>query len=693
MVEKYSKAELANLPFRNSNLELEARVEDLLNRMTIEEKCSICSGRWWALFHTKPIKRLGINAYKMTDGPHGVGALGTFFTKKTTYFPVAICRCATWNPELSEKFGLAIAEEVRDVGYHMLLAPGVNIQRTPFCGRTFEYQTEDPYLNRVIAVNMVKGVQSKRIAACVKHYVCNNQEINRFRVSAEVNERTLREIYLPAFEGTVREADAWSFMGSYNKINGIYGCENKNTLKERLMEEWGFRGFVVSDWFATNPVTSTENCVNAGLSLEMPNLLNRGRMNKKKMLKAFQQGKFTEENLNENVRRLLRVMFLTGLFDDKKSLPSGCRNTPEHFAVARQIASEGIVLLKNENSLLPLDIEKIKKIAVLGPNANKKMAFGGGSSMIRAKYEITPLQGLKNKCKDKVEIISSAIDADVAIIVAGLNHKKHNDAENSDKTQLELPIKQIELINQTAKENKNTIVVLVNGTPITMGEWIENVPVIIEAWFAGMEGGNAIADILFGDINPSGKLPITFPKKIEDSPAHKSERTYPGEKIYNQKGKVIDEKVYYEEGIFVGYRHFDTKNIEPLFPFGFGLSYTTFSYENLNITPPQMSADDEVAITLDIINTGDRRGAEVIQLYVQDVKASVERPLKELKGFAKVSLAPGEKKSVRFTLSKHDLSFYDETKKSWIAEKGLFKIHIGSSSRDIRLQGELEYVE
>ena len=281
----------------------------------------------------------------------------------------------------------------------------------------------------------------------------------------------------------------------------------------------------------------------------------------------------------------------------------------------------------------------------------------------------------------------------MAIIVAGLNHKKHNDAENSDKTQLELPIKQIELINQTAKENKNTIVVLVNGTPITMGEWIENVPVIIEAWFAGMEGGNAIADILFGDINPSGKLPITFPKKIEDSPAHKSERTYPGEKIYNQKGKVIDEKVYYEEGIFVGYRHFDTKNIEPLFPFGFGLSYTTFSYENLNITPPQMSADDEVAITLDIINTGDRRGAEVIQLYVQDVKASVERPLKELKGFAKVSLAPGEKKSVRFTLSKHDLSFYDETKKSWIAEKGLFKIHIGSSSRDIRLQGELEYVE
>ena len=678
MAKKYSKEELQGLPFMDINRALEERVEDLLGRLTLKEKFKLCTGRWWTLFHTKPIKRLGINSFKMTDGPHGVGALGTYFRKKTTYFPVAICRCATWNPTLSEEFGKAIAQEVRSVGYHMLLAPGVNIQRTPLCGRTFEYQTEDPYLNKVTAVAVVKGVQSQRIAACVKHYVCNNQDTNRMRVSSEVSERALHEIYYPAFKAAVREADAWSIMACYNRVNGIYGCEHKTLLKDTLIEKWGFRGFVVSDWFATKHTTSTENCVNAGLTLEMPWAI---KYRKGRLRKALQEGKFTEETLNENVKRLLRVMFLVGLFDDKSSLPPGSRNTPEHLAVARRIAEEGMVLLKNDEDLLPLNIEKIQKIAVLGPNAKKKHAFGGGSSMIRSLYEITPLKGLKNKCEDKIDIISSPAEADVAIIFAGLNHKRGNDSEGKDRKRLELPEKQIKLITETAQENPNTIVVLINGSPIAMEGWIDKVPAVLEAWYAGCESGNVIADILFGDINPSGKLPITFPKKLEDSPAHKSHRTFPG-----------NDTVHYEEGIFVGYRYFDTKNIEPLFPFGHGLSYTTFNYSNLQITPKQFSAKDKITVTVDIENCGKRAGSEVVQLYIQDVESSVERPLKELKGFKKVRLEAGEKQTVQFELTQQDFSFYDENDHCWKIEPGIFIIHIGSSSRDLRLHGNIEYI-
>ncbi|NVM31998.1 MAG: glycoside hydrolase family 3 C-terminal domain-containing protein, partial [Candidatus Helarchaeota archaeon] len=447
---------------------------------------------------------------------------------------------------------------------------------------------------------------------------------------------------------------------------------------ETLMDEWGFRGFVVSDWWATITSTNTENCVNAGLTLEMPWVI---KYRKGRLKKALKEGKFTEETLNDNVKRLLRVMFLVGLFDDESTLPSGSRNTPEHQAVAHQIAEEGIVLLKNNKNLLPLDIEKIEKLAVLGPNANKKHAFGGGSSMIRSYYEITPKKGLKKKCNGKVEIISSASEADVAIIFAGLKHGFGKDSEGKDKKTLDLPKKQIALINKTVQENENTIVILINGSPVTMDGWVEKVSVIIEAWYAGCDGGTALADILFGDVNPSGKLPLTFPKKLSDSPAHKSPRTFPG-----------DEKVYYDEGIFVGYRHFDTNGIEPLFPFGHGLSYTTFEYENLKTNKQQISAEDKVIITLDIKNTGERAGAEIVQLYIQDVEASVERPLKELKGFKKVQLEPGEKKTVEFELEKRDLSFYDEQNGIWNAEKGLFKILIGSSSQDIRLQGEMEYL-
>ncbi len=680
MNEIYSKEQLQKLPFMDSNLNLENRVEDLLSRLTLEEKFKLSSGRF--MWHTKPIKRLGVKPFTMYDGPHGVRP-DTMGEILCTYFPSGICRTATWNPKLSHEFGKAVAEEVREVGAHMLLAPGINIQRTPMNGRTFEYQTEDPHLNKVLAVATVKGIQSQKIAACVKHFICNNQETNRFTVSSEVSERALQEIYLPAFKATVQEADAWSFMTCYNKVNGIYGSENYNLLRERLMEQWGFRGFTVSDWNATAN-TSTESCVTAGLSLEMPTAK---KYNKRNMKKAFQEGKFTEDSLNDNVKRLLRVMFLVGLYDAENTLPRGSRNTLEHQAIARKIAEEGIVLLKNEEALLPLDINTIKRLAVIGPNANFRiveggiLSGGGGSSVNYPPYEITPLEGLKQKCKDKLEIIDTPSKADVTIIFAGLNHDPGMDAEGVDKNAFELPLDQIELINKTVRENPKTIVVLINGSPIAMEDWIDNVPSVIEAWYGGMEAGNAIANVLFGDVTPSGKLTMTFPKKLSDSSAHVSKRTFPG-----------DDKVFYDEGIFVGYRHFDTKDIEPLFPFGHGLSYTTFAYENVIINKEYVRGDDKFIVSVDIVNSGKRSGAEVVQLYVQDIESSVERPLKELKGFKKVNLNPGEKTNVVFELEKSDLSFYDDVSGKWKVEEGLFSILIGSSSRDIRLQCKIEYI-
>ena len=672
-----SKIKLSSLPFMDSNLELEKRVEDLLERLTLPEKFRLISGRkYW---YTRRIRRLGIKPFTMYDGPHGVrpNREGKI---KTTYFPSTICRAATWNVELSEKFGIAIAQEIRDVGAHMLLAPGINIQRTPMCGRTFEYQSEDPFLNKKLAVAVVKGVQSQRVAACIKHFICNNQETNRFTSSSEVSERALQEIYYPAFKAAVQESDAWSIMSCYNKVNGIYGSENKHLLKEVLMDEWGFRGFVVTDWGATRSVSSTESCVNAGLTLEMPTAI---KYNIFRLAQAYKNRKFSEETLNDNIRRLLRIMFLVGLFDDIKTLPKGNRNTPEHQALAREIAEEGIVLLKNERKILPLIMKKIKKIAIIGPTALKKTSLGGGSSDTFPPYDIKPIVGINEKCKEKVEIINSPSEADITIIFAGLRHLEGMDIEGEDKVSFNLPKDQISLITKTVKENPNTVIVLTGGSPVSMIKWIDKVPAVVQAWYGGMEAGNAIANILFGDVNPSGKLPITFPKTLSDSPAHASERTFPGDENL---------QVFYDEGIFVGYRHFDTKNIEPLFPFGHGLSYTTFNYENLNLSKSKIAGDEKLNVTVDITNIGDKSGTEIIQLYIRDVESSVERPLKELKGFKKIKLKPNEKQTIKFDITKEDLSFFDENNNCWKAEKGLFNILIGSSSRDIRLQGEIEYL-
>lgn len=675
MSKELENSDLLNLPFMDANLELEERVEDLVGRLTLEEKFTLSSGinSWW----TQPIERLGIKSFEMHDGPHGL-RVGRQDGIKATYFPSAICRAASWNLDLSEKFGVAIAQELLDVGAHMLLAPGINIQRTPMCGRTFEYQSEDPYLNKKLAVVTVKGVQSQKIAACIKHFICNNQERNRFTVDSVVSERALQEIYYPAFKAAVQEADAWSVMSCYNKVNGIYGSEHEYLLRKVLMNEWGFRGFVVSDWGATRYIMSPESCINAGLTLEMPLAI---KYEIQSLSKAYEEKKFSEESLNDNISRLLRVMFLVGLFEDESALPKGSRNTPEHQALAREIAEEGIVLLKNEGNILPVNLTQISKIAVIGPTANKRTYLGAGSSTNFPPYEIKPIEGIMEKCEEKVEVIKEPSEADITIIFAGLRHKRGMDVEGDDKDLFELPEKQIMLITNTVKENPNTVVVLTGGSPISMIEWIDKVPAVVQAWYGGMESGRAIANIIFGDVNPSGKLPVTFPRMLSDSPAHASEKTYPG-----------DEKVFYNEGIFVGYRHFDTKNIEPLFPFGHGLSYTKFTYENIKISSDKISGGDPFYVSLDITNSGEQLGAEVIQLYIQDVECSVERPLKELKGFKKVKLDPKEKKTVRFELTNDDLSFFDENSNCWIAEKGLFTILIGSSSRDIRLKGEIEYL-
>ncbi|KKN13351.1 hypothetical protein LCGC14_1007200, partial [marine sediment metagenome] len=376
----------------------------------------------------------------------------------------------------------------------------------------------------------------------------------------------------------------------------------------------------------------------------------------------------------------LRVMFLVGFFDDDSTYPKGSRNTSEHQILAREIAEEGIVLLKNEGDLLPVGKEVVKKIAVIGPTANRKTSLGGGSSTNFPPYEIKPIEGLKEKCKGKIEIIESPSEADLTLIFAGYQHKKGMDMEGEDRDSFHLPLEQIELITKTLKENANTVVILVSGSPISMKEWIDKVPVVVQAWYGGMEAGNAIASILLGEVNPSGKLPLTFPKKLSDSPAHTSERTYPG-----------DKQVFYDEGIFVGYRHFDTKDIEPLFPFGHGLSYTKFTYENLVIDNKMISENDVLRFSVDIVNSGNLVGSEVVQLYIQDVESRVERPSKELKGFRKVKLKPGEKSTVRFEVLNEDLSYFDENTNQWVAEKGEFILLIGSSSRDIRLEGKFEY--
>ena len=686
---------MANFKYLDESLSIEDRINELMALLTLEEKFLLLSGHhiWW----THAISRLKIPKLGTSDGPRGISFHSSY--KKNTQFPAPKTIAATWNRECPAWFGEAVAEEIRARKKHVLLAPGINIDRTPLNGRTFEYLSEDPFFIKEMTVPLVKAVQKHRIAACVKHYAANNQETNRHFVSAEMDERTLREIYTKAFEFIVKESDPWSFMSCYNRVNGVFGSENEYLLRDLLINKFGFNGFVMSDWFATKHIKDPSKAIKAGLSLEMPNKI---IYTKKKLRTALFENEINESEIDDVLKRMLRIMFLTGVFD--KNLPSGSLNTKEHQEVAKKIAEEGITLLKNENSILPLEQEKIKTIAVLGYNANRK--FGkilyGGSSAVLPPFEITPLMGLKRKLGSKVKFVKEPKNADYAIIITGLNHNVGMDSEAGDRTQLELPLDQEKLILDTVAENPRTIVVLLNGSPIAMENWINKVPAIIEGWYPGMLGGDVLADVIFGDLNPSGKLPITFPKSLKDCPAHQSTRTFPGYgQIFKENlitdvfkkvdlDKVLDEcKVYYDEGIFVGYRWFEKNNIDPLFPFGFGLSYTTFNYVSCELSSALVKKHETIMVKVAIKNSGNRDGKEVIQVYYTENTPTVERPVKELCGFEKIMIKAGETTMVEIPIKVSDFAFFDVQSKDWKVNSGEYTLHIGASSRDIKFSKQI----
>lgn len=811
-----SKEKKMSAPYLDKSLNIEDRVEDLLKRMTLEEKIDMLGGTG---FETKAIERLGIPPLNMTDGPLGVR------WDNSTALPSGILMGATWNPELISKLGTVLATEVKAKGRHVILAPCVNIARIPMGGRNFESFGEDPFLTSRIAVDYIKGVQKENVVATVKHFAANNQEHQRDFVNTIVDERALNEIYLPSFKAAVEEANVLAVMSAYNKVNDHFCSENDYLLIDKLKTEWKFKGLVMSDWGA---VHSTVPTFNGGLDLEMPT----GKyLNKETLLDKIKSGELSEAKLDDKVRRILRVMFTIGLFDDYQYDKSKV-NTDEHKQVALDVAKDGIVLLKNNNSILPLDLNKIKSIAVIGPNSKVAITGGGGSSMVVPFESVSPLEALRNKIGNKVKInfaqgsmidgdanpidpkflfvdidqkenglkgeyftnmnlngkperividktinfmwndkgpfddfqvdnfsvrwsgyikpdksdkytfdvssddgirlylddklviddwndhalltnsytvnleankfykikleyyengggaivkfgwrkpndelivdaINAAKNSDVAIMFAGTNYTY--ESEGYDRKDLSLPNDQDELINQIAAANKNTIVVLTTGSPVTMDKWIDKVDGLIEAWFAGEQAGNAIAEVLLGETNPSGKLPMTFPKRWEDCSAF---NTY----------KKEDGTTRYEDGIYVGYRHFEKNKIEPLFPFGYGLSYTTFEYSGINLSSKEIDNNDKLTISLKLKNTGRSKGSEVVQLYINDLQSSVDRPVKELKAFKKVSLNPGEEKVVELTIDQNALSFFNTHKKMWIAEPGKFEVLIGSSSKDIKLK-------
>jgi beta-glucosidase len=672
---------------------LEARVEDLLSRLTLEEKISLLHGD--SKFTTAAIPRLGIPRRWLSDGPHGVredvgpdtwqpaGHTDDF----STCMPCGIALAATWNPDLARSEGTVIGEEARARGKNIMLGPAVNIMRTPLCGRNFEYLGEDPYLTGRMAVGYITGVQSQQVASCVKHFAANNQEWDRNTVDVELDERSLREIYLPAFKAAVQDAGVWSVMGAYNQLRGQHCCENEFLLNQVLKGEWGFRGLVVSDWNGTH---DTREAALNGLDLEMgtEKASYQDYYLARPFLEGLRRGDFPMSVLDDKVRRNLRVMIATRVLDGRTP---GSLNTKAHQDTARHVAEEAMVLLKNNDGLLPLDPARIRTLAVIGENATRLQAHGGQSSEIKAFYEVTPLEGIVREAGGRINItysigygksagadaadraVAAAEAADAVIFVGGLNHDKYFDTEGSDRVDLKLPSGQDELIRRVVAANPRTVVVLVAGSPVEMGGWLERVPAVLQAWYSGMEGGNALARILFGEVNPSGKLPCTFPKALADSPAH-ALGAYPGK----------DGVVHYAEGLLVGYRWFDTKGIEPLFPFGHGLSYSQFKYSALQLVPDP-AKDAVLSVKFELTNTSTRAGAEVVQVYVHQAHPTLPRPEKELKGFKKVYLEPGESQLVTVPLNRGAFSFFDPAR-GWIAEADAFTIQVGSSSRDIRLR-------
>jgi beta-glucosidase len=789
--------------------------------MTIEEKISMLAGA--DLWHSVAVPRLGIPQFKVTDGPNGArGAWGSMGPSSVAT-PVGIALGATWNPDLVEKVGNVLGDELKAKGAHILLAPTVNIHRTPIAGRNFECYSEDPFLSGTLASAYIKGIQSKDVGACIKHFVANDQEYERFSISSEVDERTLREIYLEPFRIAIRNSNPWAVMSAYNRINGTYACENDHTLLEILKGEWQYDGIVMSDWFGTYD----KDAPSSGLDLEMPGAARW--MSEEHVMRALDDGPLTEEMLDDKARRLLRVLEKARLFGDGQLQPERAEDKPQHRRIIREAAREAIVLLKNDG-VLPLK-KAVRSIAVIGPNGQIAQILGGGSSSVTPHYAISPFEGIRTRAGEKItvqaapgcfiyktlpppapetlstpdgrrglrlslfngtelagdpaytdvttgvqygwfektvpnvdqesfslrlegfftpkesgthrlglsavgwaklylddklvidhssdsdmakqltaelkleggqrypikieyywkgnprwrslafghqppharDLIAEAVQlarkSDVVVLVAGLNGEW--ESEGFDRADMKLPGAQDELIERVVKANKNTIVVLNAGSPVEM-PWIDKVPAVLQLWYDSQEQGNALADVLFGDVSPSGKLPTTFPVRLQDNPAHIN---YPGE----------NGKVRYGEGIFVGYRYYDEKEIEPLFPFGHGLSYTTFKYSNLRLSARSLTPNELLKVRVDVTNTGKVTGKEVVQLYVRDVKSTIARPPKELKAFAKIELAPGQTKTIRFTLDREAFWYFDVTRDTWTTEPGDFEILVGASSRDIRL--------
>jgi hypothetical protein len=716
---------LAQTPvYLDDSKPVEERVEDALSRMTLEEKIAVTHAQ--SKFCSPGVARLGIPEFWMTDGPHGIRPevlwdewdQAGWTNDSCVAFPALTCLAATWDTDMSMLYGKSIGEEARYRNKTVLLGPGVNIYRTPLNGRNFEYMGEDPYLAGRMVVPYVQGVQQNGVAACVKHYALNNQEVNRHTTNVIVDDRALYEIYLPAFKAAVQEGKAWSIMGAYNLYKGQHACHNQYLLNDILKGEWGFDGVVVSDW---GGVHDTDQAITNGLDMEFGSWtdgLSNGASNAydnyylaDPYLERIQSGKAGTKELDDKVRRILRLAFRTTM---DRNRPYGAMRSPEHYDAARKIGEAGIVLLQNNGNLLPIDLAKTKKIAVIGENAVKMMTVGGGSSSLKVQREISPLDGIRNRVGNRAEVVYArgyvgdvsgeyngvvsgqnlkdgrspeeliaeavrvAGEADYVIFIGGLNKSAHQDCEDSDRTGLGLPYGQDRVITELVKVNQNLVLVNVSGNAVAM-PWIKEVPAVLQAWFLGSETGNAIAAVLMGDVNPSGKLPFTFPARLEDVPAHQLGE-YPGsEKV----GDIVNEK--YNESIFVGYRWADKqKKAKPLFPFGHGLSYTTFEYGKPVADKKTMTADDTITFTVTVKNTGDREGQEVVQLYISDKKSSLPRPVKELKGFRKVKLAPGEEQKVSFTVAKDALSFFDDAKHEWIAEPGKFEAVIAASAADIR---------
>lgn len=711
---------LASAAYRKAGLPVEQRVEDLIGRMTPQEKARMLAGSGW--MESFPIERLSIPAIKMADGPMGVrnwtgsSAVTNAATAPpvlTTGFPASIGMASSWDLDLVQAEGRVIAQEVKALGRDMILAPTVNINRTPLWGRNFEGYGEDPYLAARMGVAYIRGVQGEGVIPSVKHFAANNEEFERHRIDESIELRTLHEIYFPAFRAAVQEAGVWAVMNAYQKVNGQYCAENPFLLTETLRKDWGFKGFVISDWGSTY---STAPTINAGMSLEMPggppmtrwmaqpstkeNGNGAGWLTEAKVMSAITSGEVKQSTVDDNVRGILRVMFTAGLFD-KAHQAGGDLDTPEQRAVARKAATESMVLLRNEAGFLPLDAKKLKSVAVIGPSASVGRN-GGGSSLVRTRYTMTPLDGIKEAAGKGVEVsyamgaampgeesstspqallsdaVALAKKSDVAVVVVGYSSKL--ESEGFDRVSMDLPAGQDDLIKAVGAANKNTVVVVVAGSPVTMTEWIQSVPGVLYAWYGGQEAGHAVGDLLFGLAVPSGKVPVTFPKRIEDSTAHGN---YPGDNLH----------VNYGEGIYVGYRGFDKRKIEPLFPFGFGLSYTTFQYSGLKVSRPTVKRGGTLEVSLQVKNSGTRAADEVVQLYVRDVKSSLDRPEKELKGFRRVALEPGQTATVSFAIDEAALSFFDPKRKSWISEAGDFEVLIGASSRDIRLQGSFALIQ